>query len=193
MNGETSAEALRRSVREPERFGLFYRDHFEGLLAYFARRVYEPEVAFDLTAESFAQAYLSRARFRGSSDAEAAGWLYGIARRQLALSFRKSKVEKRALRRLGIETPPLDEGAQVEIQELARLADLRRTLRLELERLSQAQREALQLRVVEELPYTEVARRLDISEMAARARVSRGLKALAAGLDRSPVVEEMRA
>jgi DNA-directed RNA polymerase specialized sigma24 family protein len=39
------------------------------------------------------------------------------------------------------------------------------------------------MRVVDELPYATVASRLAISEPAARARVSRGLRALGAALD----------
>jgi len=45
------------------------------------------------------------------------------------------------------------------------------------------QREALQLRVVDELDYPTVADRLGVSEVAARARVSRALRALAGALD----------
>jgi RNA polymerase sigma factor (sigma-70 family) len=59
-----------------------------------------------------------------------------------------------------------------------------------LERLSGTQREALELRVVEELPYREVARRLRVSEGAARVRVARGLKALAAALDRDTLIQD---
>lgn len=190
MGSERPAEALRRSVREPEAFAGFYTEHAHPLLSYFARRVLDPELALDLTAESFAQAYLARARFRGSTDSEAAGWLYGIARRQLALYFRKKKVERRALLRLGIQVPILDEEQEVRLVELAELDELRAALRPELERLSSAQRAALRLRVVEELPYPEVAKRLGISEHAARARVARGLKALAAALDRIPSLKE---
>jgi RNA polymerase sigma-70 factor (ECF subfamily) len=51
-------------------------------------------------------------------------------------------------------------------------------LRAEVSELSPAHRDALRLRIVEELPYPEVARRLEISEPAARARVSRALRAL---------------
>jgi DNA-directed RNA polymerase specialized sigma24 family protein len=54
-----------------------------------------------------------------------------------------------------------------------------------LARLSPEQRNALRMRVVEELEYPEVARRLQASEEAARARVSRGLRQLAAELDQS--------
>ena len=141
-------------------------------------------------AESFAQAYIGRDRFRGSTDSEAAGWLYGIARRQLALYFRKGAVERRALTRLGIEVPRFDDEQKARLEELASLDDVRASLRIELERLSDGQRQALELRVVEELPYREVARRLRVSEGAARVRVARGLKALAAALDRETLIQD---
>jgi len=182
MSPETAAQALRRSGGEPEAFSRFYDDHAETLLAYLARRVFDPEVALDLTAETFAQAYLGRRRFRGSTDGEAAAWLYRIASRQIARYFRKGKAERKAIRRLGIETPRLDEEQRARIEELAELDALRSVLRVELGRLSPPQREALELRIVEELPYSEIAKRLSISEQTARARVSRGLRALAAVL-----------
>jgi RNA polymerase sigma-70 factor (ECF subfamily) len=190
MSGERAADAVRRSVREPEAFAPFYRAHAEALLAYLARRVRDPDLALELTAESFAQAYVGRGRFRGTTDAEAAAWLYGIARRQLALYFRKGEVERRALERLRISVPRFDEEQRARLAELAELDDLRAALRVELERLSREQREALSLRVVEELSYPEVARRLEISEGAARVRVARGLKALATAMDRNPVIKE---
>jgi RNA polymerase sigma factor (sigma-70 family) len=190
MNDDSSAQALRRSRREPEAFARFYQEHAESLLAYLMRRVWDVDVALDLTAESFAQSYLSRRRFRGSTDAEAAGWLYGIARRQLALYFRRSVVEKRALQRLGLQAPRFGDEEEARLRDLAGPDDLRAVVRLELERLSAAQRQALQLRVVDELPYTDVADSLGISQQAARARVARGLKALAAALDRQPSLKE---
>ena len=44
------------------------------------------------------------------------------------------------------------------------------------------------MRIVDELPYPDVARRLEITEQAARARVSRGLASLAALLD-EPMIQ----
>jgi RNA polymerase sigma-70 factor (ECF subfamily) len=190
MSDDSPAQAIFRSAREPEAFSCFYRAHDEPLLAYFARRVHDADLALELTAETFAQAYVGRDRFRGSTDAEAAAWLYGIARRQLALYFRKGAVERRALERLRIELPRFDEDQRARVAELAELGDLRPALRDELQRLSRAQREALSLRVVAELPYSEVAKRLEISEDAARARVARGLKALATAMDRTPLEQE---
>jgi RNA polymerase sigma-70 factor, ECF subfamily len=40
------------------------------------------------------------------------------------------------------------------------------------------QREAVRLRVLEDVPYQEIARRMKITAQVARARVSRGLRAL---------------
>lgn len=185
MNPESGSEALRRSAREPEAFVRFYDEHAERLLAYLTRRVCDADVAFDLMSETFAQAYAGRGRFRGSTEAAARAWLYKIAKRQVARYFRKGAAEHRALARLGIDPPALDDEQRERIEELADLHALRRTLRVELERLSVAEREALELRVVRELPYPEVASRLGVSEEAARARVSRGLRALAAALDHS--------
>jgi RNA polymerase sigma-70 factor (ECF subfamily) len=70
-----------------------------------------------------------------------------------------------------------------EIEAAAGLAPLRRALARELSALGDAQREAIELRVVQELPYAEVALRLGVNEQTARARVSRGLRALAGALE----------
>ena len=148
MTSESGVEALRRSADEPEAFAGFYDEHDTRLLTYFARRVYDPDIAMDLTAETFAQAYAGRRRFRGSSDGEAAAWLYAIARRQLTRYFKKARVELRALARLGIERPALDDEQRTRIEDLAALDDIRGALRAELARLSEPRRQALELRVV---------------------------------------------
>lgn len=182
---------MRRSVRQPEAFGDFFDAYFEDLLRYLTRRACDAEAGLDLTAESFAQAYLSRRRFRGSTEGEAAAWLYRIAKRQLARYFRKGAAEQRALRRLGLERPELDLETERQLERLASLNEVRVALSAELNELSPARREALQLRVIDELPYREVARRLEISEAAARARVSRALRELAAALNQNPITEEV--
>jgi RNA polymerase sigma-70 factor, ECF subfamily len=190
MGNQPSAEALMRSKRDREAFTHFYALHVEALLAHILRRVYDVDLALDLTAETFARAFLRRARFRGSSDAEAVGWLYGIANRELAQYFRRGSAEKRALHRLALQAPRLTEEETERLREMVELDDLRALVRAELERLSEPQREALRLRVIDELQYVEVAKRLEITEGAARARVARGLKALALALDRKPALKE---
>ena len=168
-------------------FAAFYADHAERVLVFLARRCLDPEVAVDLMAETFAQAYAGRRRFRGTTDAEAAGWIFSIARHQLSGYFRRGRAESKAIRKVGIEMPPVEPDDLLRIEELAGLAPLRGAVSAEFERLSPDQREALQLRLIDELPYPDVARALSISEDTARARVSRGLRRLTAALERTPI------
>jgi RNA polymerase sigma factor (sigma-70 family) len=164
-------------------FSRLYRSAAQDLLVFFARRTYDADAAADLMAESFAKAYLGRRRFRGSTEEEARAWLFGIARRRFAMYVRRGKAERRALRRLGLERPQLVEWEYARIEELAGLDAMRGPLAEHLGRLAPTQRSAVDLRVVQELPYPDVADRLGISEQAARARVSRALRALGSALD----------
>jgi RNA polymerase sigma factor (sigma-70 family) len=161
-----------------DEFSAAYRAHARSILIFHARRTYDPETALDLTAETFAQAFEGRRRCRGKTDEEVAAWLFGIARHVLARYFRRGSAERRALERLGIEVPPLEADDLARVIELAGLDELRGAVARELGALPEEHREALRLRVVEELPYDDVARRLAITETAARARVSRGLRAI---------------
>ena len=161
-----------------------YDRHAEAILAFLVRRTWDPEVAVDILAETFAVALEGRHRFRGRGR-EAAGkaWLYGIARHELADHFRRDGAQRRALARLGIERRPLTDVEYERIEELAGSCELRDRVAEELDALPVDQREAVRLRVVEEQGYQALARTLDISQDTARARVSRGLQALRAAID----------
>jgi RNA polymerase sigma-70 factor (ECF subfamily) len=160
-----------------------YRRHAQNMLTFFARRTWDPDAAVDLVAETFAAAVQSRRRFRGRTDDEAAGWLYGIARHQLSGWHRRGDVERRAQRRLGVERRALTEDEYDRIVELAGLQEARRIVADELAHLGADSRSAVQLRVVQERSYADVARELGISEQTARARVSRALRTLGRRLD----------
>ncbi len=161
-----------------EHLSRLYDRHAEGMLAFFARRTFAPEVAVDLLAETFAAAFEDRAQFRGRDEAAAKAWLYGIARHELMDYFRRGQVERKALTRLGVDRRALTDHEYDRIEELAASADLRRQVAGELASLPADQREAVRLRVVEERTYPELAATLGITEPTARARVSRALRAL---------------
>jgi RNA polymerase sigma-70 factor (ECF subfamily) len=156
------------------------------VLVFFARRVFDGEAALDLTAETFARALESRRKFRGSGERQAAAWVWGIARNVLGEYFKRGRIERTALRRLGLEPPAMTSDEIERIEQLAGVATLRAAVAEALTTLADEQREALRLRVVDELDYPVVARRLGISEPTARARVSRGLRRLAAALEEEP-------
>ena len=77
--------------------------------------------------------------------------------------LRRGRAQQSALRRLGLRTPVAHEDDLAAIEEAAGIAAVRPELAAELQRLSSDQRDALQLRVIEEMPYDEVAGRLDCS------------------------------
>ena len=149
-----------------------YDQHARALLAFLARRAADPDAAVELLAETFAAAFKDRRRFRGDDPLP---WLYGIARHQLSGYFRRGRVERRALERLGVQRRELTEAEYDRIEELAGLGG---EVSAALASLKPEHRDAVRLRVVEERPYPEVARALGISEQTARARVSRALRAL---------------
>jgi RNA polymerase sigma factor (sigma-70 family) len=160
-----------------------YARHHDELLLYLVRRTADVEVALDLWSETFAQAVAGRRKYRGSTDAEAAAWLYSIAKNQLARYLRRGYAERRAMHKLGLERPPAGEELLADIWQRAQMDVMRAELAAALATLSEPVREAVKLRVVDERPYGEIARRLEISEQTARARVSRGLSALAEVLE----------
>ena len=165
-----------------------YREHARALLVFCARRTYDADIALDLVAETFAVAFEQRSRCRATLAEERAAWLYGIARHLVAGFWRRGAAEQRAVHRLGIEVRDLSAEERERVEDLADLRGHRARVAADLERLGPDQREAIRLRVVEELDYPEVAARLGVTEQVARARVSRGLRRMAAD-----VPEESRA
>jgi RNA polymerase sigma-70 factor (ECF subfamily) len=165
----TDAELIVASRRDPAAFRELYDRWADKLLAWFYRRVFDAEVAADLLAETFAVAFERRHRFRDTGQPGAA-WLFGIAAKELSHWFRHQAVERRAVRRLGIAVPALDDESIARIEALADAATHRPALTAALARMTDRERDAVQLRVVEELAYPEIAAKLGCSEGAARTR-----------------------
>jgi RNA polymerase sigma factor (sigma-70 family) len=161
----------------PEDFGRFFDRHGRAVLSYLYRRTADPEMAADLVAETFAQAYRSRWTYRDTGPG-ARAWLFGIAANELKRALRRKRVDDRARRRLGIERVAMDELSFERIEELADFAPIRDAVRRAMSSLSPKLSDAVALRVGLDLPYEEVARRLSCSEGTARVRVARGLARL---------------
>ncbi len=176
-------ELLSVSARRADLFVTFYDRVLPGLLAYFARRTFDAQVAADLTAETLAEAFASRRRFRSRGEGSATAWLYVIAARKLGRYLRRLRVDDAARRRLGMDRIELAGDDLERIEALIDFERVGREVRQAFDSLRSDQREALRLRVIEGRSYNDVARELGCTEQTARARVSRGLKRLAAQLD----------
>ena len=165
----TPSDAALLAAADPDAFRELYARYAERIFGYFVRRSGDHDAAFDLTAETFAQAWIMRRRFRDEAAGSAAPWLFGIARNVLLMSVRRGRLERAAVERLDGPYEPAtaapDERWAEGVDEL-------------LDSLPASQREAVRLRVVEQLEYEEVALALGTSPEAARVRVHRGLSAL---------------
>ena len=178
----TDSELIVASRRDPRLFRELYDRLAEDVLAYFFRRVRDPEVATDLLAETFAVAFEKRDRFE-DRGAPGAAWVYGIAAKELSHWYRRQAVELRAVRRLGITVPELDDESVARIEALVDSDAERSAVAEALGGLPDGERAAVELRVVDELDYKQIAARLSCSEGAARTRVHRGLARLGQAME----------
>jgi RNA polymerase sigma-70 factor (ECF subfamily) len=182
LSDDDDAELLRLAEQDPSTFGRFYQRHVDAVLGYHYRRTGCAQTAADLTAETFAAAYLARRRFR-PGPAPARAWLFGIARRQLGTFARRQRVADRARRRMAIPPFDLSDDDLERIESLVDLAPIAAAVRAAVADLPPGQAEAVRLRIGDDRSYVEVAAALGCSVGAARVRVSRGLRALAERLE----------
>lgn len=180
-DGELLEDACRRGAA----FGVFYERHHQRVYRYFRVRVIDTQVAYDLMAETFAEALIDVDRF-DPARGEPLAWLHGIAGNQLRRFARREAVDRRARVRLGMRSGPLGADDAAEIEELIDLTDAKAELRAELSLLPDSTRQILSLRFDHELAYDEIAAELGIPAATVRKRVHRALITMARALGPSP-------
>jgi RNA polymerase sigma-70 factor (ECF subfamily) len=170
--------AARTMSLDDEAFDRLYQRQAETLLDYFQRRLQDPELATDLVADTFEAVLERRSQYRGDSEEEESGWLWRIASSTLREHERRGRARRRDSRGLIRQRRALTDSEIERIEDDASSERMRRAVRDSLDRLPDDQRDAVRLRVVESLPYDEVARRLGIQPTAARVRVLRAMRVL---------------
>lgn len=168
-----SESETQRAIREREivaqtRLASLYAAHGREVLAYALRRAPTPEDAADAAAETFLVAW--RRLREVPPEPESRLWLYGVARRALANQRRGAGRRGRLAERLRVEARAALAAAPADERHEAVLAAL--------ERLRADDRELLLLIGWEQLTPTQAARILDISAVAARARLHRARRRL---------------
>lgn len=169
----SDAELIRASRTDAGAFRALYDKYGERVYAFQLGRTRDADAAHDLTAETFAQAWLSRARFRDEAGGSAGPWLFGIARHVLSSSARRGRLERAACARLGV-LERLDREPASTQPDASWLDGLEEALA----ELPESQQDALRLRFEKDLAYDELASALDTTAGAARVRVHRGLATL---------------
>ena len=148
---------------EPLAIDHLYRQHGSEVLTYLARRCPDG-VAHDLLQETFLQVVRQSDRVAGVAQPRA--WLFGIARNILAMHYRRSQQPVAAL----AVVPEIGDAPG----EDPRLPAMREAIA----QLAPELREALELRLEEELSYEEIARVLDIPIGTVRSRLHHAVRRL---------------
>ncbi len=167
MNSPSDAEVIRRSLGEPEAFGLVYDRHAATVLRFLGRRV-GAGVAEGLVGELFRIAFERRKTFDGSR-ASALPWLYGIGS-NLLLKHRRGEARRlRANARMAVREAPDRRASAAALDArllFPRVADA-------IEALPDGEREALLLFAWEDLSYQSVAEALELPIGTVRSRLNR--------------------
>lgn len=163
--------------RDPDAFEAFYRDHVQAVERFVARRVDDPQVAADLTADIFL-AVIERSDTYRAERGSPTAWLFGVARNVVADSRRRRARELRAASRLSGRAL-LDDDAIARIESRIDAEREARRVLAALESLPGRDRALLELVVVDGLPLTDVAAQLGVEPGTARVRLHRARRRLA--------------
>ena len=156
---------------DPEVFEAFYREHVAGVGRFVARRVDDPYLAADLTADVFLAAIAAAAGYRPDRGRPAA-WLFGIARNTVADHLRRQARERRAVGRFAGRRL-LDADSIARIEETIDAERELRGIYHVLGCLPDRDRRLFELVALDGLSIADAAAVLGVTPTAARVRLHR--------------------
>lgn len=154
------------------------RRHYREIYRYVRRRSHSDSDAEDVTQDVFTDA----ARALGSTkpgEGPPIAWLYAVAQRRLIDRARRHARRQEVSGDTALEVvaePPSEYGGEVA-----------EALRSGIERLPQAQRQVVLMKLVQGRSFVEIASALDVTEGACRMRFLRGLERLRVFLEQQEV------
>ncbi|GAA2093781.1 RNA polymerase sigma factor [Actinomadura alba] len=176
--GETDADIIRLSEREPERFAAIFDRHYAEIHGYVARRL-GPSLADDVAAETFLVAFDRRGGY-DAARSSARPWLYGIASNLVARYRRAEGRQYKALARVGLDDTVDGHADRVVVRLDAEAT--RGRLAAALAAIAPGDRDVLLLIAWAGLSGDEAAEALAIPAGTARSRLHRARRKLRAAL-----------
>jgi RNA polymerase sigma factor (sigma-70 family) len=156
---------------DPDVFEEFYREHLESVQRFVARRVSDPHLAADLTAEVFLAAVDSASSYRPDRGVPAA-WLVGVARNVVATEFRRQARDRAVVCRISGRRL-LDADSLARIEERIDAEREGRELYAALASLPARDRALMELVALDGLSVTDAAAVLGVKPGTARVRLHR--------------------
>ena len=155
-------------------FESLYREYYQKVYAFLYRLCADADLAEDLTQETFLQAYRSFHKFRG--DCEVFTWLAAIGKHVYFKYLKKKKLQLDAAN-LELVAKSYMEG-DVNPEEHIHKKDVEEAVRKVVENIPQKYRDVVLLRIYAELPFSQIAQILKISESSAKVIYFRAKKML---------------
>ncbi len=175
-----SALVSQARAGDSEAFGRLVERHQGRVYAVCLRIVGDPEDARDAAQDAFVTAFRKLAQFRG--DAAFSTWLHRIAVNSCYDTLRKRRRGPLLARAIGDDENLTPDPAEPDISDrVVDAVDVERALGL----VPEDFRVALVLADVEQIPYDEIARILEVAIGTVKSRVHRGRLALARAMNQS--------
>jgi RNA polymerase sigma factor (sigma-70 family) len=169
-------DELARIAHDPVAFAAFYGAHVEDVQRFVARRVADPHLAADLTAEVFLAAIDAAPTYKSGRGTPGA-WLFGVARNVVAAEHRRAGRERAAHARVEGRRL-LDPDDVTRMQERIDAEARARELHAALDALPDGERAVFELVALDDLSPAEAAAALRIRPITARVRLHRARAAL---------------
>ncbi|HET9656941.1 MAG TPA: sigma-70 family RNA polymerase sigma factor [Kineosporiaceae bacterium] len=167
------------AIADADAFGQLYDRYCDQIYRFAYRRLRDRESAEDATADVFFKALRAIGSYKPSM-APFSAWLYRIASNAVTDHLRARRPANSL--DTAMETP--DRSDPVDVQAINRLEADR--VWLAVDRLTDAQRTAIILRLGHDLPIAEIAALMDRSEGAVKLLLNRGLTAVRTHLSDAP-------
>ena len=169
--GVSDATLIERSLTDPRAFEGIFDRHFDAVHRFATGRI-GPQDAADVTAETFARAFVRRQRFRLDRPS-ALPWLFGIAINVCRERARRTSRGRTATGRLAASFDLQTEGFEAAVADRIDAERLRPDLVVALRSLSDAEYALLMLASESDLTYGQMAATLGVPVGTVRSRLFR--------------------
>ena len=154
---------------DADAFASLYEAHVDRIYAHVRARMGDPDLAEDITAQTFLRAWQSIERYRPLPGRPILAWLFTIANNLIVDHYRRRKREL-----VGVAVEPRDRGGN-DPEHRALAADLRHEIRRAISALKPDHQLIVALRLIDGLEYDEISRITGKSPGALRVILCRAL------------------
>ncbi|MHC4556641.1 MAG: RNA polymerase sigma factor [Planctomycetota bacterium] len=165
-----ASQLIARAREDPEAFVKLYRMHYDAVFRYCAHRLFDRDIAEDVTSDVFLKAVENIDRFRGNAK-QFRNWLYKIATNAVNNHLRKTARRKGLLKTACEQANNKAADCEASSERLALLREAMLTLKPQYQTI-------ITLRFFENLKLTDIAEVLGCSPGTVRSQLARALTKL---------------